>query len=180
MEPVEYLRGIRRRWRVILAAVVISMAVAFFTSAALPASQDDDEQFEASVLLLDARGSRFGVATRGTQGVSLDTIAIFATLDDVAERAAERLHSRSGAQRPGRIDRCLRGHRDGHPRPSRPPLRRGARAERVAKAFALSLTDYLSDQRRGDLQRQIKVLERAGRGTAGRRPSGDRRPARTW
>ena len=159
MEPVEYLRGVRRRWRVILAAVVISMAVAFFTATALPASQDAEEQFEASVLLLDARGSGFGVESRGTQGVSLDTIAIFATLDDVAERVAERLHT---DQEPNALTESIDASADTETGilTITATTPRGPRAERVAKAFALSLIDYLNDQRNGDLRAQIRVLER--------------------
>ena len=158
MEPVEYLRGVRRRWRVILAAVVISMAVAFFTSEALPASQNDDEQFEASVLLLDARGSGFGVESRGPQGVSLDTIAIFTTLDDVAERAAERLHT---DREPHALTESIDASADTETGilTITATAPRGPRAERVARAFALSLIDYLSDQRKDDLRAQIRVLE---------------------
>ncbi len=148
MEPVEYLRGARRRWRVILAAVVISMAAAYFTSEALPASQNGEEQFEASVLLLDARGSGFGVESRGAQGVSLDTIAIFTTLDEVAERAAERLHT---DQEPNVLSESIDASADTETGilTITATAGRGPRAERVAKAFALSLTDYLNDQRQG-------------------------------
>jgi capsular exopolysaccharide synthesis family protein len=159
LEPVEYMAGIRRRWRVILAAVVVSVAAALFTSAAVPASENnDDEQFQASVLLLDARGAQFGVDSRGPQGVSLDTIAIFATLDAVAQRAAERLDS---PQAPSVLAEDVVASADTETGilTLTATARTGARAERVANAFARSLTDYLGDQRRSDLQRQIKVLE---------------------
>jgi Mrp family chromosome partitioning ATPase/capsular polysaccharide biosynthesis protein len=159
VEPVEYLRGIRRRWRVILAAVLVAVVVALFTSAAVPASEDDSQEFEASVLLLDARGAQFGTETRGAQGVSLDTIAIFATLDSVAERAAERLDS---DRAPNVLAESIDASADTETGilTITATARTGARAERVANAFARSLTDYLGDQRRGDLNRQIKVLER--------------------
>jgi len=159
VEPVEYLRGIRRRWRVILAAVLVSAVVALFTTAAVPASEDDGQEFQASVLLLDARGAQFGTDTRGAQGVSLDTIAIFATLDAVAERAAERLDSE---QAPNVLAESIDASADTETGilTITATARTGARAERVANAFARSLTDYLDDQRRGDLNRQIKVLER--------------------
>ncbi len=159
MESVESLRGFRRRWRVILAAVVISMAVAFFTATALPASQNAAEQFEASILLLDARGSGFGVESRGTQGVSLDTIAIFTTLDAVAERAAKRLHT---DQEPNALTESIDASADTETSilTITATTPRGPRAERVAKAFALSLIDYLHDQKLGDLRAQIRVLER--------------------
>ena len=159
MEPVEYLRGIRRRWRVILAAVLVSVAVALFTSAAVPASTDDETQFEASVLLLDARGNQFGTADRGPQGVSLDTIAIFATLDDVAKRAEKRL---PGDQDPNVLVESIEASADTETGiltiTATAPT--GARAENVARAFARSLTDYLDDQRRNGIQAQIRVLER--------------------
>ncbi len=159
MEPVEYLRGIRRRWRVILAAILVSVVVALFTSAAVPTTEEDGQEFQASVLLLDARGAQFGTETRGTQGVSLDTIVIFATLDAVAERAAERLHS---DQAPNVLAQGIVATADTDTGilTITATARTGARAERVANAFARSLADYLDDQRRSDLQRQIKVLER--------------------
>ncbi len=158
MEPVEYLRGIRRRWRVILAAVVVSAAVAMFTNAAVPANQDEGEEFLASVLLLDARGAQFGAETRGAQGVSLDTIAIFVTLDDVAKRAAKQLNSR---QVPSVLAESIEASADTDTGilTISATARTGNRAERVAGAFAGALTDYLKDQRRSELQLQIKTLE---------------------
>ena len=96
------------------------------------------------MLLLDARGDQFGTETRGTQGVSLDTIAIFATLDDgggtrrgtAAQRSRPRTSSRNrscatadtetgiltitATARTGRASRagreCLRPIADGLPR----------------------------------------------------------------
>jgi capsular exopolysaccharide synthesis family protein len=144
---------------VILAAVLVSVAVAVFTSAAVPASPADETQFEASVLLLDARGDQFGAADRGAQGVSLDTIAIFATLDDVAKRAAKRL---PGDPDPTVLVESIEASADTETGilTITATARAGPRAEKIASAFARSLTDYLDDQRRNGLQLQIKVLER--------------------
>jgi Mrp family chromosome partitioning ATPase/capsular polysaccharide biosynthesis protein len=158
VEPVEYLSGIRRRWRVIVAAVVVAVAAAFFTTSTTPATERGQDRFEAPVLLLDARGTQFGAPTRGTEGVSLDTIAIFATLDDVAERAVERLGSE---QTPQALAESISASADTETGilTITATARSGRRAERVAKAFALSLTDYLEDQRKAELRRQIEVLQ---------------------
>lgn len=159
MEPVEYLRGIRRRWRVVLAAIVVSVAVALLTSATVPESPQDVKEFEASVLLLDARGNQFGTSDRGPQGVSLDTIAIFATLDEVAKRAADRL---PGEADPDVLVESIDASADTETGilTITATAPNGPRAERVAKAFARSLTDYLDDQRRNGIQLQISVLQR--------------------
>ena len=159
MEPIEYLNAIRRRWRVILVAVLVSAAVALFTNAAAPAGDQQGARFEASVLLLDARGAQFGAESRGAQGVTLDTIAIFATLDEVAERAAKRLRSDRDPQAlAGSI--VATADADTGILTITATARTGKRAERVADAFARALTDYLGDQKRHELHLQISALER--------------------
>ena len=160
MEPVEYLRGIRRRWRVIVAAVLVGVVAAWLTTAATPAGDtDDDIRFEASVLVLDARGSQFGSESRSAEGVSLDTIAALATLEEVAERAATLLKSDVDPEVLA-ADVAATSDSETGILTITATAETAKRAERLADAFARGLRDYLGDQRRQSIRQQIKALER--------------------
>jgi Mrp family chromosome partitioning ATPase/capsular polysaccharide biosynthesis protein len=162
MEPIEYVRGLRRRWRVIAAATLVGAVVAWLTSSALPqTSAVGGGDFEADVLVLDARGTQFD-PRGGTQGMSLETMATLVTLEggDVAERAAERL---GGDLEPEELAQHVEASADTESqiltitatRPTAP------QAERTALAFAKGLQDYLLDQRRSGIRAQIRAVQRA-------------------
>ncbi|MGH2589841.1 MAG: hypothetical protein ACRDGW_03480, partial [Actinomycetota bacterium] len=77
MEPIEYLKAIRRRWLVVVLATLVFAGVAWATkSVASPAVGVDT--YESSAILLRTGGS-----------LSLDTMRAFVGLRPVAVRAAE-------------------------------------------------------------------------------------------
>jgi len=159
MEPVEYVRGFRRRWRVIAAAVIVGALAAWFTTEAV--SSDDvnsPDRYTADVLILDARGEQFGSQSRGTEGVSLTTMAALVKLEGVSTRAADNL---SGDESPSQLASSVVATADTDTgiltiTATAPTARR---AERVAAAFARGLRDYLADQSRIELRLQIRGLE---------------------
>jgi Mrp family chromosome partitioning ATPase/capsular polysaccharide biosynthesis protein len=160
MEPVEYVRGLRRRWRVIAAAVVVGVVAAWLTSAAVPADESPSpDRFHADVLILDARGTQYGAQSQGTQGVPLTTMAALVALDGVSERAAKQL---PGDPSPDELASAVSATANTDTGiltvTAQAPNARGA--ERIAAAFARALRDYLGDQRRAELRLQIRAIER--------------------
>lgn len=82
MEPIEYLRLLRRRWRLLAACVLVAGTVAWITTPASPTGRQ--LSFEAThVLLRDD--------TAVTPPPSLAQVALFVRTGDVPGRVAERL-----------------------------------------------------------------------------------------
>ena len=163
MEPIEYLRGIRRRWRVVLASVLVAVSAAWLTTAATPAGGGGgggggEDRFQASVLVLDARGAQYGTDSRGAGSVNLNTIAALVTLEEVAKRAADDLHSRPD---PETLTAAIAATADTDTGiltiTATAPT--AGRAERLADAFATALRGYLRDQEQRTLRQQIRALE---------------------
>jgi capsular exopolysaccharide synthesis family protein len=84
MGIADYLTGIRRHWRVVVAAVGIGVLVAWVTSTVVPAPAPS-VSYSATAVLLNT-GSFVATPTAGAP--SLETVATLATLDPVVERVA--------------------------------------------------------------------------------------------
>lgn len=83
MDPLEYLRAIRRRWHAVAAAVGVALVVAFLTTSITPVGVGPTPTtYEASAVVLDLSTS----ATSGS--VSLETIARLTTVGAVPVRVA--------------------------------------------------------------------------------------------
>jgi capsular exopolysaccharide synthesis family protein len=156
---------------VIVAAVLIGVSAAWLTTAAVPGGDAaNDVRFEASVLVLDARGTQFGSESRSAVGVTLTTIAALVPLEEVAERAAKDLKSHVD---PEVLAADVQASADSETGilTITATANAGRRAERVAQAFASGLMDYLDNQRRESVQQQIRALQRQIEGL----PDGDSR-----
>jgi Mrp family chromosome partitioning ATPase len=81
MEPVEYLRVIRRRWRLLAACIVISGAIAWITTPANP--RDDNITYSASHQLI--RDSR------AISPPAVASLSVFVKTGEVPRRVAERI-----------------------------------------------------------------------------------------
>lgn len=79
----EYLIALRRHWRVVVAAVVLAVAIAWLTSRVAP-DQSGAASYNATAVMLNT-GSFSAVPGSTT---SLDTVATLATLDPVTQRVA--------------------------------------------------------------------------------------------
>jgi capsular exopolysaccharide synthesis family protein len=161
MEPVEYLRGLRRRWRVIVTAVVVGATVAWLTTLATPRNQvQNNGRFESKVLILDARGGQFGQGGgQGTAAVPLNTIAELVTLEAVANRAANHLKGETDAEALA-ADVTAAADSETGILTITATGDTGRQAERLASAFAAGLRGFLEDQRHEELQTQIRALNR--------------------
>jgi capsular exopolysaccharide synthesis family protein len=87
MEPIEYLRALRRRWPVVVAAVALAVSVAWFTTTVVPIGVTTTE-WTATVILMDA-GTATGSLGSGGANPSLNTVAALTTIKPVADRVAK-------------------------------------------------------------------------------------------
>jgi capsular exopolysaccharide synthesis family protein len=84
VDPIEYLRGLRRRWPVIAATVAVALAIAWFTTTG-PTQLGTGprvESYEASTVLFNTGRAGGGLG-------NMRTIAALVTIPDVTERVAE-------------------------------------------------------------------------------------------
>jgi len=79
VEAVEYLRALRRRWKIVAAFVVVAMAAAWFTSSS-PTAGAPPETYEATTMI-------WSTGTSSTTP-GLETLAAFVTVGEVPERVA--------------------------------------------------------------------------------------------
>ena len=86
MEPVEYLRIFRRRWRVVAATVVVAVAAAFVTTITSPPQEKTTEpvSYEATTILVGSGGS--------SALSNPSTAAALVTVGDVPAKVAEELN----------------------------------------------------------------------------------------
>jgi capsular exopolysaccharide synthesis family protein len=88
----EYLIALRRHWRVVVAAVILAVAVAWVTTTVAPPSPVG-VSYDATAVVLNTGsldGSVPGIVP-GTASPSLETIATIATLQPVVERVADQI-----------------------------------------------------------------------------------------
>jgi len=79
MEAVEYVRALRRRWKIVAAFVVVAMAAAWFTYST-PSKGEPTQVYEATTTIYSTG------ASSTTPG--LETLAVFVTVGEVPERVA--------------------------------------------------------------------------------------------
>ena len=81
MEPIDYLRAVRRRWAIVLAAVIVALIAGWLTTEAAPPAQATTS-YQATAILL---------APEGADGLGRDTIAALVTIGEVPGRVAEEI-----------------------------------------------------------------------------------------
>jgi Mrp family chromosome partitioning ATPase len=155
VDLIEYLRTFRRRWLVIVATIVVAMIAALFTTQTIAPAAPSPPTYQASTLLASSGGAVNGVT------LTPDTLAVFATIDSVARRAAKDLGFEG---EPEALLRSIQASPDSTtgvflsitgfgPTPRR--------AEKIADTFATALTDYLRDRRDRGLRARIAELEKS-------------------
>ncbi|MGH2727371.1 MAG: hypothetical protein ACRDKS_10425, partial [Actinomycetota bacterium] len=95
MDPIEYLRGIKRRWRLVAGIMALALVGAWVLTSVIGYGGGKDT-YTATVTMLQASAkgsastSRSNVAP-GSGTSSINTIAALATVDQVAQRVAKSL-----------------------------------------------------------------------------------------
>ena len=94
MEPIEYLRILRRRWMIVAAAVLLALAVAFITTPSSSADQPAQRvTYSATHTLIQDRSVVETGTTGGSLIIGLDLLALLTTTGEIPERVVERLDS---------------------------------------------------------------------------------------
>lgn len=84
MEPIEYLRALRRRWWLIVGMLLIAPVAGWFSTGPVPATPRA-RAYEATTVLVNAGSLNIPGVT------NMKALATLATLDPVSERVAEEL-----------------------------------------------------------------------------------------
>ena len=159
MDLLDYLRTFRRRWLVIVAAVIVAMTAAWFTTETIAPAAPAAPTYQASTLLVSS-----GVIYRGTT-LTNQTLAVVATIPAVADRAADELGSEGD---PARLLQQVQASPDVETSVLRLTAfaPEAQAAEKIANAFAIALIDFLDEARTDELEEQIALLEKIDPGCA--------------
>jgi capsular exopolysaccharide synthesis family protein len=156
VEPIEYLRAIKRRWPVVVVAVGLAVAVAWVTTTVVPLGVTTTE-YQATTILMDA-----GTPTGGVTGVgsnpSLNTVAALTTIKPVAERVAETIGYPGN---PEELIPRVRAAADPEAGVIRITARSTDRREAVllSNAFTDALLGFLADRKAETIQREQAYVE---------------------
>lgn len=150
MDPADYARILRARWRIVLLTFGLALAAAWFTTTTVvPVGRPGPQQYQASALLL---------STYSGTGPTLNTMAALTTIQPVVEQVGEEINyegdwyslaSRVSASADNDAGVLTISARALNPR----------QAERVANAFADGLLNYLRERRTLGSRGQIRALE---------------------
>lgn len=144
MEPVEFLRLIRRRWAVVAAFVVVGLIAGWVTSPG-GSSESQVESFTATATLAASSATAANKAAATSEVPSLDAMAFMATTGEVPRRAAAKL----GFDGPPAL-LASRVRADANDKLNTIAVRvsdvDGPRATDTANAFATELIGYLDEQ----------------------------------
>lgn len=153
MEPIDYLRAFRRRWKVVLAAIAVAVIAAVFTSQVGGNVGTPPELYRASSLIIDT--VRIGPTTTATSIDDVFILSVFATTDPVVSRAAKELGGSASSEQllsqvtaEPDVETGILHIAAIAPRPKR--------AEAIAHAFSRAVLDYARDQRDRELKERIR------------------------
>lgn len=150
MDPIDYLRGIRRRWRLVALAVVAGLVLAWLSMGIDRLS--GTSTFAATTTLIGGSGSGRQSSTSSTSSrgsgsqtaTGLQTVAALVRIDDVAERVAKAIKFEGDPRKLStRVDAKVEqqtGFLKISARADDPE-----RAKELADAFATQLLAYLVD-----------------------------------
>jgi capsular exopolysaccharide synthesis family protein len=153
VDPIEYVRAVRRHWVLITSAVGIAIALAWITTSVAPvATRAPVRSYQATTVMLSSGGVNVG-------GVSnLKTLAAIASIPDISKRVAEDLHYTAGD--PAALGSYVSATGD----PETGLLKISAIwseptfAKNLADKFAAELLAFLRDRAQATNQAEVKAL----------------------
>lgn len=155
MDPVEYVRALRRRWAAVAACLAVALLVGFLMSRGSGGSQGPRvSSYRATVVLID---SRYDPTSFGARALNLATVAAIAKVGEVPARVARALDEGNPQALAASIVTSV-DDQTGLLRitaTSRDP----DRAVLVANTFARELMDYLRDQELESVTRRAELLD---------------------
>lgn len=160
MDLGAYLRILRGRWLIVLAAVIVALGAGWLVSTVAPVATPAPTTYTASTLLLNTGGFGTGsFGTGGTSGFSLSTVAALTAIEAVSERVADELGYEGDpselAARVGATADTTAGTLRIRAIASTP-----REAEGLADTFAQELLGYLLDRRTESTGAQIESIDK--------------------
>lgn len=162
MDPIEYLKTLRRRWLVVAVAVLLGMTISVVALSGLDPAGPATAQYRATTILLSDQTTPVDPRISG----GLTTVAALVTIGDVPKRAAEALDFDGEAALLAATVRASVNRNSGllHISASAPDP---TRAELVADTFATELIAYIEarngravEQEAREFRRQVRRLQR--------------------
>jgi capsular exopolysaccharide synthesis family protein len=91
VDPIEYIRAIRRRWILVVGAIALAVTIAWVTASVAPVGIGPPvRNYEATTVLLQTGG------VAGLGGGNLKTVASITTIPDISRRVAEEIDYTGG------------------------------------------------------------------------------------
>jgi capsular exopolysaccharide synthesis family protein len=150
MNPVEYLRMLRRRWPVVAAVVAAALSAAWLTTTVVPVGPPI-RYYEATTVILNT-------GTLNVPGISnLNTVAALTTVGEVPVRAAEKLNYQGD---PITLAGGIAAYADNETGILRITARknRPEEARQLSDTFANELLGFLSDRKTDAIAGQAEFL----------------------
>lgn len=148
MDPIDYLKAVRHRWRVVAAAVVLVLVVAWMTTPKSVQVGPPVLSYTASTTLLRTHNS----------DIPLAYAALFAKVGKVPQQAAERLgHRGDPALLAAEIDAAADDQTGSLTITASDED--GERAAALANTFATELIEFFRTEARAEAQAEIQALE---------------------
>jgi capsular exopolysaccharide synthesis family protein len=92
VDPIEYIRAVRRRWVLVASMVALAVVLAWVTTSVAPVgTRASARSYQATTILLNVGGA--GASGRVS---NLKTLAALTTIPDISKRVAEHLHYTAG------------------------------------------------------------------------------------
>jgi capsular exopolysaccharide synthesis family protein len=163
MEPIRYLKGVRRRWYVILATALVGAAVAWFTTATVaPLGPARTTTYRAEAWVINTGGGT--TVSSAVQGLmDPNTLQALVTTQSVGNRVAKSIGYQGD---PANLLGNVTANSDAQTgiltisATGKSPVA----SQKVATAFANELIGYLSDFKDRDARQTIAQLQRQLRG----------------
>ena len=155
MDPIDFLRALRRRWFAIVATLGIALALAWFTTTVAPVGVGPvTRNYKATAVLLDIRSANFG-SSGGIE--NLTTIAALTTVGDVPIRAARVLKYAGEPQLLAEGVEATADTDAGILEISATSTDPG-QTERIADTFAVELLGFLRERRASTISQEAQAI----------------------
>jgi capsular exopolysaccharide synthesis family protein len=160
MEPINYLRAVRRRWKVILITVLVAGVAAYITTETVaPVDPTPDKTYQAFTTLLPSTSSSVHSGTSGGPGIFNPTIlAALVKIQPVAQLVADKIGFEGDARALSRQVNADVEQETGILK-IQATAKEAHDAEVLANTFAEQVLQYADAQQDGEIKAQIGPLQ---------------------
>jgi capsular exopolysaccharide synthesis family protein len=153
VEPIDYLRALRRRWAAVAACLVVALGVGFVMSRGTSSSPSAVTSYTATTVLVD---SRYDPTSFAARSVNLVTVAAIAKVGEVPRRVARALGGGDPRALAARVSTSADPQTGFLYITARAP--RAAEAARLADTFARELLAFLEERELRNAAQRVDAL----------------------